>query len=43
MFAVPFYPKLDVEMKPPGDGVIKLVKMLVAPIVLSTAPRSTHA
>jgi aerobic C4-dicarboxylate transport protein len=31
-----FYPKFGVEMKPHGDGFIKLVKMLIAPIVFST-------
>jgi aerobic C4-dicarboxylate transport protein len=30
------YPKFGVEMKPLGDGFIKLVKMLIAPIVFST-------
>ncbi len=30
------YPKLGVELKPLGDGFIKLVKMLIAPIVFST-------
>lgn len=31
-----FYPKFGVELKPLGDGFIKLVKMLIAPIVFST-------
>jgi aerobic C4-dicarboxylate transport protein len=31
-----FYPKFGVEMKPLGEGFIKLVKMLIAPIVFST-------
>ena len=31
-----FYPALGTQMKPLGDGFIKLVKMLIAPIVFST-------
>ncbi len=31
-----FYPALGQQMKPLGDGFIKLVKMLIAPIVFST-------
>ena len=30
------YPKFGVELKPLGEGFIKLVKMLIAPIVFST-------
>ena len=28
-----FYPKLAVDMKPLGDGFIKLVKMIIAPVI----------
>ena len=31
-----FYPDLAVKMKPLGDGFIKLIKMLIAPIIFST-------
>src|SRR5690349_14001295 len=31
-----FYPQLGAEMKPLGDGFIKLIKMLIAPIIFCT-------
>jgi aerobic C4-dicarboxylate transport protein len=31
-----FYPETAVEMKPLGDGFIKLVKMIIAPIIFCT-------
>jgi aerobic C4-dicarboxylate transport protein len=31
-----FYPALGAEMKPLGDGFIKLIKMLIAPVVFCT-------
>ncbi len=31
-----FYPKLGAQMKPLGDGFIRLIKMLIAPIVFTT-------
>jgi aerobic C4-dicarboxylate transport protein len=31
-----FYPKLGAEMKPLGDGFIKLIKMMIAPIIFCT-------
>jgi len=31
-----FYPHTAVQMKPLGDGFIKLIKMLIAPIIFST-------
>ncbi|MFV9511415.1 dicarboxylate/amino acid:cation symporter [Tepidibacillus sp. LV47] len=31
-----FYPDVAVKMKPLGDGFIKLIKMLIAPIIFST-------
>lgn len=31
-----FYPKLAITMKPLGDGFIKLIKMLIAPIIFTT-------
>jgi aerobic C4-dicarboxylate transport protein len=31
-----FYPALGAEMKPLGDGFIKLIKMLIAPIIFCT-------
>jgi len=31
-----FYPELAVKMKPLGDGFIKLIKMMVAPIIFTT-------
>ncbi len=31
-----FYPDLGVQMKPLGDGFIKLIKMIIAPIVFCT-------
>jgi len=31
-----FYPKLAVDMKPLGDGFIKLIKMVIAPIIFCT-------
>src|SRR3974390_2407654 len=31
-----FYPSLGVEMKPLGDGFIKLIKMIIAPIIFCT-------
>jgi aerobic C4-dicarboxylate transport protein len=31
-----FYPALGTEMKPLGDGFIKLIKMLIAPVVFCT-------
>jgi aerobic C4-dicarboxylate transport protein len=31
-----FYPKLGEQMKPFGDGFIKLIKMLIAPIIFCT-------
>ncbi|TCS82557.1 dicarboxylate/amino acid:cation symporter [Tepidibacillus fermentans] len=31
-----FYPEVAVKMKPLGDGFIKLIKMLIAPIIFST-------
>lgn len=31
-----FYPTLGVQMKPLGDGFIKLIKMLIAPIIFCT-------
>ena len=31
-----FYPALGARMKPLGDGFIKLIKMMIAPIIFST-------
>src|SRR5207248_3462926 len=31
-----FYPKIGEQMKPLGDGFIKLIKMLIAPIIFCT-------
>src|SRR5579864_5366416 len=31
-----FYPNLAVDMKPLGDGFIKLIKMIIAPIIFCT-------
>ena len=31
-----FYPKLAVDMKPLGDGFIKLIKMIIAPVIFCT-------
>src|SRR2546430_14170108 len=31
-----FYPQLASEMKPLGDGFIKLIKMMIAPIIFCT-------
>ncbi|HEX8908694.1 MAG TPA: cation:dicarboxylase symporter family transporter, partial [Anaeromyxobacteraceae bacterium] len=31
-----FFPRFGTELKPLGEGFIKLVKMLIAPIVFST-------
>ena len=31
-----FYPSLGAEMKPLGDGFIKLIKMIIAPIIFCT-------
>src|ERR687883_1993801 len=31
-----FYPQLGAAMKPLGDGFIKLIKMLIAPIIFCT-------
>ena len=31
-----FYPKLGVDLKPLGDGFIKLIKMIIAPVIFCT-------
>ncbi|MGH9818757.1 MAG: cation:dicarboxylate symporter family transporter, partial [Pyrinomonadaceae bacterium] len=31
-----FYPQIGAEMKPLGDGFIKLIKMMIAPIIFCT-------
>ena len=31
-----FYPSLGAQMKPLGDGFIKLIKMMIAPIIFTT-------
>jgi aerobic C4-dicarboxylate transport protein len=31
-----FYPQLGVQMKPLGDGFIKLIKMIIAPVIFCT-------
>ncbi|MFP5391727.1 MAG: dicarboxylate/amino acid:cation symporter [Gammaproteobacteria bacterium] len=31
-----YYPKLAVDMKPLGDGFIKLIKMIIAPVIFCT-------
>lgn len=31
-----FYPQLGADMKPLGDGFIKLIKMIIAPIIFCT-------
>lgn len=31
-----FYPELGAKMKPLGDGFIKLIKMIIAPIIFCT-------
>ena len=31
-----FYPDLAVKMKPLGDGFIKLIKMIIAPLIFSS-------
>lgn len=31
-----FYPALGEQMKPLGDGFIKLIKMIIAPIIFCT-------
>jgi Na+/H+-dicarboxylate symporter len=33
-----FYPELGEKMKPLGDGFIKLVKMIIAPVIFITLP-----
>lgn len=31
-----FYPSFAIELKPLGDGFIKLIKMMIAPIIFCT-------
>lgn len=31
-----FYPELGAQMKPPGDGFVKLIKMSIAPVIFCT-------
>ena len=31
-----FYPEIGAQMKPLGDGVVKLIKMLIAPVIFCT-------
>lgn len=31
-----FYPQVGADMKPLGDGFIKLIKMIIAPIIFCT-------
>ena len=31
-----FYPSFGVQLKPLGDGFIKLIKMMIAPIIFCT-------
>lgn len=31
-----FYPELGAQMKPLGDGFIKLIKMIIAPVIFCT-------
>ncbi|WP_274873282.1 cation:dicarboxylate symporter family transporter, partial [Serratia marcescens] len=31
-----FYPDLGAEMKPLGDGFVKLIKMIIAPVIFCT-------
>ena len=31
-----FYPALGEQMKPLGDGFVKLIKMIIAPIIFCT-------
>ncbi len=31
-----FYPDFSVQLKPLGDGFIKLVKMMIAPVIFCT-------
>ena len=31
-----FYPQIGADMKPLGDGFIKLIKMIIAPIIFCT-------
>jgi aerobic C4-dicarboxylate transport protein len=31
-----FYPQTAIEMKPLGDGFVKLIKMIIAPIIFCT-------
>ncbi len=38
-----FYPQLGEAMKPLGDGFIKLIKMLIAPIIFSPSCTASPA
>lgn len=38
-----FYPHLAIDMKPLGDGFIKLIKMLIAPIISEPPSTPTRA
>ena len=31
-----FYPKIAIELKPLGDGFLKLIKMMIGPIIFCT-------
>jgi len=31
-----FYPEIGTQMKPPGDGFVKLIKMIIAPMIFCT-------
>jgi len=31
-----FYPDISVQMKPLGDGFVKLIKMIIAPVIFCT-------
>ena len=43
IFVGAVWPDTAVKMKPLGDGFIKLIGMMIAPIVLATTPVTTTA
>jgi aerobic C4-dicarboxylate transport protein len=38
-----FYPEAGAKMKPLGDGFIKLIKMLIAPVIFCTVVKGRAA
>lgn len=38
-----FYPEIGEQMKPLGDGFVKLIKMIIAPVIFCTVvPAQSH-